>query len=64
MRIQSILIAFCFGGLLEALAGFGAPVAITATMLLAVGVFTLIYWDVRLPAIFGYGWFPTMPYNN
>ncbi|WP_313715954.1 L-lactate permease, partial [Arsenicicoccus bolidensis] len=24
-RIQAILIAFCFGGLLEALAGFGAP---------------------------------------
>ncbi|SKF72858.1 L-lactate permease [Mycobacteroides abscessus subsp. abscessus] len=32
-----LLVAFCFGGLLEALAGFGAPVAITAAMLLAVG---------------------------
>ncbi len=38
VRIQAILIAFCFGGLLEALAGFGAPVAITATMILALGV--------------------------
>ena len=38
LRIQAILIAFCFGGLLEALAGFGAPVAITATMILALGV--------------------------
>lgn len=38
IRIQSILVAFCFGGLLEALAGFGAPVAITATMLLALGM--------------------------
>lgn len=38
VRVQSILIAFCFGGLLEALAGFGAPVAITATMLLALGM--------------------------
>ena len=38
VRIQTILIAFCFGGLLEALAGFGAPVAITATMILALGV--------------------------
>lgn len=36
-RIQAIIIAFCFGGLLEALAGFGAPVAITGVMLLAVG---------------------------
>ncbi len=42
----------------------GRIATVTATMLLAVGVFTLIYWDVRLPAIFGYGWFPTMPYNN
>lgn len=38
LRIQAILIAFCFGGLLEALAGFGAPVAITATMILALGL--------------------------
>ncbi|XAS67694.1 L-lactate permease [Micrococcaceae bacterium Sec5.7] len=38
VRVQAILVAFCFGGLLEALAGFGAPVAITATMLLALGI--------------------------
>lgn len=38
LRIQAILIAFCFGGLMEALAGFGAPVAITATMLMAIGL--------------------------
>ena len=36
-RIQAIVIAFCFGGLLEALAGFGAPVAITGMMLVALG---------------------------
>lgn len=36
-RIQAMLIAFCFGGLLEALAGFGAPVAITGVMLMAIG---------------------------
>ena len=38
VRVQAILVAFCFGGLLEALAGFGAPVAITVTMLLALGI--------------------------
>lgn len=38
IRIQAVLVAFCFGGLLEALAGFGAPIAITATMVLALGV--------------------------
>ncbi|KAB2348351.1 L-lactate permease [Actinomadura rudentiformis] len=37
-RIQGILIAFCFGALIEALAGFGTPVAITAVMLIAVGI--------------------------
>lgn len=36
-RVQAIIIAFSFGALLEALAGFGAPVAITAVMLMAMG---------------------------
>jgi len=36
-RVMAVLIAFCFGGLLEALAGFGAPVAITGVMLMAIG---------------------------
>src|SRR5262245_61155578 len=37
MRIQAIVIAFCFGALMEALAGFGTPVAISAVMLIALG---------------------------
>jgi lactate permease len=36
-RIQAILIAFCFGALMEALAGFGTPVAISAVMLIGLG---------------------------
>ena len=36
-RVQAIIIAFCFGALLEALAGFGTPVAITVVMLMALG---------------------------
>ncbi|WP_406139414.1 L-lactate permease [Streptomyces sp. NBC_01089] len=36
-RIQALVIGFCFGALLEALAGFGAPVAICAVMLVALG---------------------------
>jgi lactate permease len=36
-RIQGVIIAFCFGALLEALAGFGTPVAITSVMLMALG---------------------------
>lgn len=38
MRVQAMLIGFAFGGLLEALAGFGAPIAIVAAMLLAIGL--------------------------
>jgi lactate permease len=37
LRVQAIIIAFCFGALLEALAGFGTPVAITVVMLITVG---------------------------
>jgi len=37
LRIQAIIIAFCFGALLEALAGFGTPVAITVVMLMTLG---------------------------
>jgi lactate permease len=36
-RVQAIIIAFSFGALLEALAGFGTPVAITSVMLIALG---------------------------
>jgi lactate permease len=36
-RVQAVIIAFCFGALLEALAGFGTPVAITSIMLIGLG---------------------------
>src|SRR6201999_1284550 len=36
-RIQAVIIAFSFGALLEALAGFGTPVAMTSVMLVALG---------------------------
>ncbi|MFB6955981.1 L-lactate permease [Streptomyces sp. NPDC056309] len=36
-RVQAIIIAFSFGALMEALAGFGTPVAISAVMLIALG---------------------------
>ena len=36
-RIQGVIVAFCFGALLEALAGFGTPVAVTSVMLVALG---------------------------
>jgi len=36
-RLQALLIAFAFGSFLEGMAGFGAPVAITAAMLVGLG---------------------------
>jgi L-lactate transport len=36
--IQAILVAFCFGALLEGTAGFGAPVAVTACLLAGLGM--------------------------
>ncbi len=37
LRVQAVIVAFCFGALMEALAGFGTPVAITAVMMIALG---------------------------
>ena len=57
-RIQALMIGFSFGALLEALAGFGAPVAITVGMLIALGFEPLKAAGVALigntaPAAFG-----------
>ncbi|SCL34426.1 Cytochrome C biogenesis protein transmembrane region [Micromonospora nigra] len=37
--------------------------AVSGALLLALGVFTVVYWDLRVPSLFGVGWFPSMPYN-
>ncbi len=36
-RVQGVVIAFSFGAMLEALTGFGAPVAICSALLIAIG---------------------------
>jgi len=36
-RVQVVLIAFCFGAFFEGTAGFGAPVAVTAALLMQLG---------------------------
>ena len=36
-RVVLVVIGFCFGALLEGVAGFGVPVAITASLLIALG---------------------------
>ncbi len=49
-RVILVVIGFCFGAMLEGIAGFGTPIAITSSLLIAVGfpaidalVFTLIF---------------------
>src|ERR1700674_5409552 len=49
-RVVLVVVGFCFGALLEGIAGFGTPVAITSSLLILVGfpalealVFTLIF---------------------
>ncbi|WP_211747803.1 L-lactate permease [Paenibacillus sp. Marseille-Q4541] len=37
MRVQVIIVAWCFGGFIEGAAGFGTPAAIAAPLLLALG---------------------------
>ncbi len=49
-RVQVVMIAFCFGALLEALAGFGTPVAICGVMLVALGLSPLKAAGVALLA--------------
>ncbi len=36
---------------------------VTGSLMVMLGVFTVVYWDLRVPALFGVGWFPMMPYN-
>jgi lactate permease len=49
-RVQVVVIAFCFGALLEALAGFGTPVAICGIMLVGLGMAPLRAAAVALVA--------------
>ncbi|MEU2170971.1 hypothetical protein ACH47V_25945 [Micromonospora chersina] len=62
--IFTIVVVFTRGRFLAWLAASPRRTAVvTGSLLLALGVFNIVYWDVRLPAMFGIGWFPTMWYN-
>src|SRR5919199_3200707 len=49
-RVQVVLIAFVFGALLEATAGFGTPVAITASLMAGLGFEAVYAAALALPA--------------
>ncbi len=57
-RIQALLVAFSFGAFIEGAAGFGAPVAISAAMLIGIGFRPLLAASLALigntaPVAFG-----------
>lgn len=57
-RLQAVLIAFAFGAMLEGIAGFGVPVAITTSMLLGLGFPAIRAVEICLlanvpPVVFG-----------
>ncbi|PZG09797.1 hypothetical protein C1I95_28650 [Micromonospora craterilacus] len=61
----ALLVLVTRGGFIRALAASPSRTAVlTGGLLIALGVFMVVYWNVRLPAMFDYGWFPTMPYNS
>ena len=68
-RIQAIIIAFCFGAFLEGSAGFGAPVVITAALLIGLGFKPLYAAGLCLiantvPVAFGSIGIPITTYGN
>jgi len=57
-RIQALLVAYCFGAMIESISGFGTPIAVTAVMLVALGLSPMRAAVVALfantaPAAFG-----------
>ncbi|MFE9206444.1 hypothetical protein [Micromonospora sp. NPDC007230] len=61
--IFAIVVVVSRGRFLRWMADPRRAAVVTGALLVALGIFTVVYWDVRLPARFGIGWFPSMPYN-
>lgn len=62
--VFALLILVTRGGFIRWLAGNPRRLAlVTGTLLIGLGVFNIVYWDIRVPSLFGFGWFPKMPYN-
>ncbi|MCW3816094.1 hypothetical protein ONA91_16755 [Micromonospora sp. DR5-3] len=61
--IFAVVVVVSRGRFLRWMADPRRAAVVTGALLVALGIFTVVYWDVRLPARFGIGWFPSMPYN-
>ncbi len=61
--IFAVIVLVTRGGFVRWMADPRRAAVVTGALLVALGIFTVVYWDVRLPARFGIGWFPMMPYK-
>jgi len=61
MAILFLLLSYGLGGRSQRwlIAKPGRTAVVTAVAFIAAGVFTMVYWDVKVLARSGYGWFPT-----
>ncbi|TDC37754.1 hypothetical protein [Micromonospora sp. KC213] len=59
----AVLVLVSRGRFLRWMADPTRAAVVTGGLLIALGVFTVVYWDLRVPAYFGVGWFPSMPYR-
>ncbi|MEV6692153.1 hypothetical protein AB0M35_11875 [Micromonospora sp. NPDC051196] len=59
----AIIVLVTRGRFLQWAADPSRSAVVTGALMLMLGVFTVVYWDLRVPAMFGVGWFPMMPYR-
>ncbi|GGP86369.1 hypothetical protein [Streptomyces melanogenes] len=66
MALVFLLLSYGVGGRLQRwlAAAPSRASALTAAGFLVAGVFTVVYWDIRLLDRLGYLWFPTAPWNS
>jgi hypothetical protein len=65
MAILFLLLSYGLGGRIQRwlAAKPGRTAIVTAVAFIAAGVFTMVYWDVKVLARLGYLWFPTAPWS-
>ena len=65
MGVLFVLLSYLLGGRVQrwVAAKPSRAAVLTASAFLVAGVFTVVYWDVRVLSRLGYLWFPTPPWN-
>ena len=64
VAVFALLVLVTRGGFIRRLAADRRRAAVVSgSLLIALGVFTVVYWVLRVPARYGIGWFPAVPWN-